>query len=253
MSVICLNIEFFCFDVWDGSTGGEIGLTSLSADVGGVRHSHTFIQLVTNALLPLSAWAPCWSMVGVWRFLRGVGFHCLLLTCVRPQPCVCMCVHLCVSVVWWGAIFMFVWFWKAEKWNCCSPRDGTVLFPPTVTWNPQIERVPLHTRLSCRLTVSVLISYLFCSNSNSHLSFELMYYMLTVALTCCTWRKLSIHEECTAAQGAKPYGPYIWTVAFQNLRPIVTATLPTYYFSDVFNICCGWLMQTNPWHKDRPQ
>lgn len=52
---------------------------------------------------------------------------------------------------------------------------------------------------------------------------------------------------------ANLYGPYIWTVAFQTLMPILTASLPTYCFSDALNICCRWLMQTNPWHKDRPQ
>lgn len=32
-------------------------------------------------------------------FSRGVGFHCLPLTRARPQPPVCVLVHLCVDVV----------------------------------------------------------------------------------------------------------------------------------------------------------
>lgn len=62
-----LNIVWQRSGVWDGEgeeTDGENGQTSLSVDVGALRHSHTFIQLITNAPLSLSVWVPCRLAVG---------------------------------------------------------------------------------------------------------------------------------------------------------------------------------------------
>lgn len=194
-----------------------------------------------------------------WRF-RGVGFHCLLLTCVRPHPCVCMCACICVSTWFCEGTYSYVWFCTAEKWNQCSPRDSTILSLSTITWALQIKRVPHHVRPPRRPAVSVAECALFCSNSYSHTSsrnynhlrFKLMYDMLTVTDVAHEESK-TFSEEFTAAQEANVFGPqWHFTASCQFWAPFCQHT-PTFQLW-LLGICCSrWLMQTNPWHKDRPQ
>lgn len=57
-------------------------------------------------------------------FSRGVGFHCLPLTRARPQ------LPVCAFVCWRGFMrghIRMCGFCTAEKWNCRSPRDSTIL------------------------------------------------------------------------------------------------------------------------------
>lgn len=77
--------------------------------------------------LSLSVWVPCRLAVGAWRY-RGVGFHCLLLTCVRPQPRVC--VHLCWRGFLRGGIHMCGFARRRSETSVAPATAPSSLFQP---------------------------------------------------------------------------------------------------------------------------
>lgn len=125
----------------------------------------------------------------MWRL---VVFHCLLLMCVRPQPCVCMCACICVSTWFCEGTYSYVWFCTAEKWNQCSPRDSTILSLSTIKWDLQIKRVPHHVRPPHRPAVSVDECALFCSNSYTLALVAEITTILdsSLCMTCWQWQML---------------------------------------------------------------
>lgn len=79
-----------------------------------------------------------------------------------------------------------------------------------------------------------------------------MYDTLTVTDVAHEESK-TFSEEFTAAQEANVFGPqWHFTASCQFWAPFCQHT-PTFQLW-LLGICCSrWLMQTNPWHKDRPQ
>ncbi len=124
----------YCVGWRNGEMDGENGQTSLSVDVGALRRSHTFIQLITNAPMSLFVWVPCRLAVGAWRYkecripLFAFDVHRLQCVCV----CVCVCVRAFVLSMWFvrGRIRMCGFAQQRSETSVASATAPFSLFQP---------------------------------------------------------------------------------------------------------------------------